>query len=117
VKFCADQTCNNRVERGYCPEHARARNRARGSQRARGYTRRWESRARRFKARYPLCGMRPDGRPPVMSQCYDEGRITPAYQVDHVVPHRGDDDLFWDEINNWQALCAACGSRKTAAGL
>jgi 5-methylcytosine-specific restriction protein A len=52
-----------------------------------------------------------------MSQCYDEGRVTACYQVDHVAPHRGDEVLFWDEINNWQALCAACGSRKTAAGL
>lgn len=24
--------------------------------------------------------------------------------VDHVVPHRGDHDLFWDE-DNWQASC------------
>jgi 5-methylcytosine-specific restriction protein A len=61
--------------------------------------------------------MRPDARPPVMSTCYDEGRITPTYQVDHVVPHRGDMRLFWDEENNWQSLCASCGSRKSRAGL
>lgn len=27
--------------------------------------------------------------------------------VDHVIPHRGDDVLFWDE-SNWQALCKSC---------
>lgn len=117
MRYCADRTCNKRVAHGYCLEHARVRERARGSQRARGYTRRWERRAAHFKALYPLCGMRPEGRAPVMSQCYDEGRISPAYQVDHVVPHRGDEGLFWDEINNWQSLCATCGSRKTRAGL
>jgi 5-methylcytosine-specific restriction protein A len=117
MRFCLDRTCPNRVEDGYCPAHARERERWRGSQRARGYTRRWERRAKLFKARYPLCGMRPDGRAPVMSTCHDEGRITPAYQVDHVVPHRGNDALFWDEANNWQSLCATCGSRKSRAGL
>jgi 5-methylcytosine-specific restriction protein A len=52
-----------------------------------------------------------------MSRCHDEGRVVPVFQVDHVVPHKGDPDLFWDELNNWQSLCAACGARKTAAGL
>lgn len=61
--------------------------------------------------------MRPNGLPPVMSQCYEQGRTTPAYQVDHVVPHKGNQALFWDEQGNWQSLCASCGSAKSAAGL
>jgi 5-methylcytosine-specific restriction protein A len=52
-----------------------------------------------------------------MSRCHDEGRVTVATLVDHVVPHRGDIDLFWDELHNWQSLCAACHARKTTAGL
>jgi 5-methylcytosine-specific restriction protein A len=32
--------------------------------------------------------------------------------VDHIVPHRGREQLFWDE-SNWQALCKACHDRKT----
>lgn len=67
--------------------------------------------------RYPLCGMRPRGQPPVMSQCHEQGLATPAKQVDHVVPHKGDPVLFWDEEGNWQSLCASCGSRKSQAGL
>jgi len=51
-----------------------------------------------------------------MSQCYLEQRETPSAQTDHVVPHRGDMRLFWD-ANNWQALCAECGARKSQAGL
>ena len=68
------------------------------------------------RARYPLCGMRPGDRAPVMSRCHDEGRATAAVQVDHVEPHRGAELLFWDE-NNWQSLCAECGARKSQAGL
>lgn len=52
-----------------------------------------------------------------MSQCHAEGRVTVATVVDHVVPHRSDTTLFWDEHGNWQSLCAACHARKTTAGL
>jgi 5-methylcytosine-specific restriction protein A len=34
--------------------------------------------------------------------------------VDHIVPHRGDLTVFWDR-SRWQALCASCHGRKTAA--
>lgn len=61
--------------------------------------------------------MRPNNQAPVMSECRDSGRIKAAYQVDHVVPHRGDKALFWDREGNWQSLCASCGARKTQAGL
>lgn len=36
--------------------------------------------------------------------CEDEGRLTPATIVDHIIPHRGDTALFWD-TDNWQPLC------------
>lgn len=31
-------------------------------------------------------------------------QITAASVVDHIIPHQGDQELFWDE-DNWQALC------------
>ena len=40
------------------------------------------------------------------------GRYVRATDVDHIVPHRGDPALFWDE-ENWQALCHSCHSKKT----
>ena len=95
----------------------RERDTTRSSPQSRGYTWQWQKRSKLFRQRYPLCGMRPDNLQPVMSFCHDEGRMTPAYQTDHVVPHRGDQDLFWDEIDNWQSLCRECGARKSAAGL
>jgi 5-methylcytosine-specific restriction protein A len=36
--------------------------------------------------------------------------------VDHIIPHRGDQYLFWDQ-ENWQALCKDCHDRKTGRGL
>jgi 5-methylcytosine-specific restriction protein A len=83
----------------------------------RGYDRRWGKRAAAFRIRYPFCGMRPKGQAPVMSRCFEEGRRTPAFQVDHVVPHRGNRQLFDDEIGNWQSLCQSCGAAKSKAGL
>jgi 5-methylcytosine-specific restriction endonuclease McrA len=37
--------------------------------------------------------------------CQERNQLTPATVVDHKVPHRGDDALFWDS-DNWQGLCA-----------
>ena len=60
---------------------------------ARGYSYRWQQYRIRFLVQHPLCVM-----------CEAEGRTTAATVVDHIVPHRGDDKLFWD-ANNHQALC------------
>jgi len=37
-----------------------------------------------------------------------------ATVVDHISPHKGDSDLFWDRAN-WQSLCESCHNRKTAS--
>lgn len=37
--------------------------------------------------------------------CRKQGKTTVATVVDHVVPHQGDQTLFWD-VSNWQPLCA-----------
>lgn len=123
-KPCATPGCPELLEPGrtHCEIHRPAIRQARderrrGSQRDRGYTWAWEKRRKLFLRRYPLCGMRPGGLAPVLSACYDAGRVTRATQVDHVVPHKGDRARFWDELGNWQSLCASCGSKKSAAGL
>jgi 5-methylcytosine-specific restriction protein A len=63
---------------------------------ARGYDYRWQKARARYLAEHPLCVM-----------CEEDGKVTAAAVVDHVVPHRGDVRLFWDE-SNWQALCKKC---------
>lgn len=74
----------------------------RPSARQRGYTRRWELARRAYLAEHPLC-----------EECRRRGIVTAATVVDHVTPHRGDMDLFWDEAN-WQGLCATDHDAKTA---
>jgi 5-methylcytosine-specific restriction enzyme A len=63
------------------------------------YSYRWQKRSKAFLARHPLC------------QCplCDEGRsrVRAASVVDHRVPHKGDERLFWDE-SNWQAMAKEC---------
>ena len=69
----------------------------------RGYDSAWRKARKRYLEAHPLC-----------VQCMKEGRYTKATDVDHIAPHRGDRDLFWD-VSNWQALCHSCHSKKTAA--
>ena len=45
-------------------------------------------------------------------ECRKQGRFVKATVVDHIVPHRGDQKLFWDEAN-WQPLCKPCHDKKT----
>lgn len=114
ARACTHLGCGHTVP---CPTHTREREHRRGTAQQRGYGARWQKESKLFLKRYPLCGMRPAQQAPVMSRCHDEGRTTAARQVDHVVPHRGNQDLFWDKQGNWQSLCGSCGSRKSQAGL
>jgi 5-methylcytosine-specific restriction protein A len=118
MRFCLEPGCQKRTKNARCEDHERRTERqARGSATDRGYDWKWRTRALAFLARYPVCGARTNGQEPVMSRCYEAGRVVAARQVDHVVPHRGDQALFWDEENNWQALCLECGAMKSKAGL
>ena len=45
-------------------------------------------------------------------ECKRQGKRTLATCVDHVVPHQGNQQLFWD-YGNLQALCQTCHSCKT----
>jgi len=49
---------------------------------------------------------------PLCLRCLEEGKTVPATEIDHVKPHRGNMDRFWDYYN-WMALCRSCHSRKT----
>jgi 5-methylcytosine-specific restriction enzyme A len=60
----------------------------------RGYDRKWERAAAQFRWRNPLC-----------LGCLAIGVKRKAVVVDHVIPHRGDQRLFW-QPHNWQSACA-----------
>ncbi len=62
--------------------------------------RRLQERNAQFLAENPLC-----------AECTKQGRVSPAAEVDHMVP------LFKggaDEYSNWQGLCVPCHKVKTA---
>jgi 5-methylcytosine-specific restriction enzyme A len=88
----------HRVRGQLAPEKRtyRDENRRRGTRTEQGYSNRWLRARAVYLAEHPLCVM-----------CTAAGRTVPANVVDHRIPHRGDDDLFWDE-SNWQPLCAPC---------
>ena len=50
---------------------------------------------------------------PLCEHCLRENKITPATEVDHIIPIQQRPDLALD-INNLQSLCKPCHSRKTA---
>src|SRR5262245_11080044 len=52
---------------------------------------------------------------PLCRHCRHEGRVEPATEVDHIIPHRGDEVLFWD-ARNLQPLCGAHHRAKTRRG-
>ena len=103
---CRYPGCPNLCESGtYCPEHsAESPDRLRGSATERGYDAKWRRARKLFLQRHPLC-----------ANCLSQGIVTPATVVDHIVPHRGDRALFWEE-NNWQPLCKNCHDQKTGSG-
>ena len=65
------------------------------------YNRRWQRLRLQFIKKNPLCVL-----------CNSRGIVRPTQEVDHIIPHRGDEKLFWNK-NNWQSLCKRCHSRKT----
>lgn len=95
-------TCNRIIpagERCACQkarrlERNRRFERTRPSAAERGYDSRWTLARRGFLAKHPRC-----------TRCGD-----PATVVDHIRPHRGDRDLFWQR-SNWQPLCQPCHNR------
>jgi 5-methylcytosine-specific restriction protein A len=78
----------------------------RGTAAQRGYGAAWQQARKAYLAANPLCRSCEQMNPP---------RITAAVVVDHVIPHRGDQERFWNEAN-WQSLCKRCHNVKTAKG-
>ena len=92
--------CPNLTEERYCSEH-KPLHPDRSSAAKRGYGSKWQRVSKAYLRKHPMC-----------VRCMAEGRYVPATVVDHIIPHRGDKNLFWNE-SNWQALCKSCHDRKT----
>lgn len=93
---------------GYCDVHRSKVRREADARRNREvrslYTYRWAQVAKAFLVKHPLCEC---------EECKTQGRVTAAEVVDHIKPHRGDRELFWNRAN-WQAMSKRCHDRKTA---
>ena len=107
---CARVGCPNLVVKGYCESCAvqhtslKKADLRRPSAAKRGYGRRWQAAREHYFRGNPLC-VDPYG--------IHGARFVVADELDHIDPHRGDMVKFWDQAN-WQGLCRACHSRKTA---
>ena len=60
------------------------------------YDHQWRKARAAFLMENPFCRMHEE-----------RGAMVLATVVDHIVPHRGDHELFWDQ-SNWQPLCDHC---------
>lgn len=93
--------CGERVPSGArckCQAKADAERKARfdkvrPSSSSRGYTGAWQKARDAFLRKHPFCRM-----------CGDAAQV-----VDHIRPHKGDKEMFWDR-DNWQSLCTPCHS-------
>ena len=99
---CRELGCHNlKTDRStFCLVHGGAQT-AKGKANGRLYAQSaWHSIRARQLSKQPLC-----------ARCQCNGRVTAAYHVDHVFPHRRDPKAF--KVNLFQSLCAACHTLKT----
>jgi 5-methylcytosine-specific restriction endonuclease McrA len=84
----------------------------------RGYDYRWQRAREAYLREHPLCvyclreiGVAASTVADAILECAARGLAVPyGNVVDHIVAHRGDAALFWDQ-SNWQTLCAMHHSR------
>jgi len=100
---CQHPGCAELVEYGkhYCDRHLPLHPEYTRPASSRGYSSKWRRISKQYLESHPLC-----------ESCRKKGIYTKATVVDHIVPHRGDQKLFWDQTN-WQPLCKKCHDKKT----
>ena len=112
-KTCRKPGCDVLGVTAYCDEHAKNKKAAikkhrrdydllRGTRTERGYNNRWLRESANFR------------KDKVCVHCEDKGISRMSQCTDHIVPHEGNEELFWD-IKNWQPLCFVCHGIKTAS--
>lgn len=111
LKPCKNAGCANLVRGGgYCDKHKKrasktgAEEKQRKTSEAWHYlynTKRWKEMRTQKLLLSPFC-----------EECAREGRRKRGEEVDHIKPHRGNVNLFYD-FENLQTLCKPCHSRKT----
>ena len=103
-RYCCVPGCGALAERGSgrCARHALAQYRRIRRDSDEWYkTKRWGAMRADQLRREPLC-----------RECLAHGKVEAATECDHIVPHKGDRNLFFDP-KNLQSLCKKCHSAKT----
>ena len=106
LRPCRHPGCCVLVSDGYCDAH-----RPRGDRRS--------EEAQSWRWMYQTDEWKLDLRPaqllrePFCRECTRHGRRVRATDVDHIVDHKGDWQIFCDR-DNLESLCHSCHSRKTA---
>jgi 5-methylcytosine-specific restriction protein A len=104
-KPCSYPGCPALTTERFCEKHKQSERKRydnqRGTAAQRGYGYRWQLARIYFLMQYPLC-----------AECGKNGKVVSATVVDHIIPHKGNQELFWD-TRNWQPLCKRCHDVKT----
>lgn len=105
LRICRHPGCMVLTADNYCPAHKRSPQRRASADWHHLYSEPrygWRRRRNQQLLREPWC-----------RECARHGLRIQATEVDHIIPHRGDVDLFLR--GQLQSLCHACHSRKTMA--
>ena len=105
---CSENFCTNRESyKGRCDEHQRPKSsRSKRSAKGMAYQSLYQSKIWTLLRNHCLA------REPLCQRCILMGISTAADTVDHVVPHRGNLQLFRDP-SNLKGLCRSCHTEKT----
>jgi 5-methylcytosine-specific restriction protein A len=110
-KFCPHRGCKTLVDldTSYCDEHIndiqisrQQYNKQRPEWHNLYKSYRWRNARLRYLMEHPLC-----------VECERIGRLISGNTINHIIPHKGNYDLFWNE-SNWETLCKRCHDRRTA---
>ena len=97
--MCHIPGCPNKADRGsLCRDHQKL---SRNSNTKSPYGGTWNKARKMFLNENPLC-----------IECMREGVTRAGTEVDHIIPHHGNYELFWDQ-SNWESLCNHHHSQKT----
>lgn len=104
-RACSHPGCFRKAApgRGQCLRCVRDEDEERHPHRALYSSRAWRNASEAYRRENPLC-----------AECLRRGEVVAGECVDHIIPHDGDLDLFWDR-DNWQTLCNDCHGVKTQA--
>ena len=99
-RICAQPGCDEIVyDGGRCAKHREIFHNQ--PYRAWYQTERWQAIRKQQLFLFPWC-----------MECWKKGKMVQAIEVDHVIPHRGNEAAFY--AGPFQSLCSSCHGEKTA---